>query len=555
MNEDESSENIRFGETIYKFLFFWPYRAAQSLVRLLVILKIGLVQFLLGISLALAVVLILDWRGYILGFRGATGLLSFILFIWFILYFEVACLCFERKLKKIQTSIDSLSRKSASDLIGLDLISIKAFSSKDLLEDWPLEVIGGEEILRNLLQSFLETDAKKNCSIIILAPQGEKNLLEEVTYILRERRKEETRSFFYYSLNHPKLSVTYSPFFGNGTLGLLESWFDLDDRGDEWKVLNQLVSGLQDLKRPFELNDLLILLTDKSAAFAISESQYIRDYLMEFDALNKARRSLAEKLTKFGKYLKLSQYPLFRGFPLDLSDMFESHKHLYIELENEATALTKFFLFDLNQKINNRYRYQNFETEVPRIYLIHPEKLENVYSIKQYVNNIGSSCVLRVFSKNWNFSNPWYWNTIVAPGSVFTEEAKLSREHFHKEIEAERKRLKRNLELKAVLNEETFEAISCFMQKINLKTAFGIFQYPRRGIGTEPRCHQLFIPSKPRPKLEYEPYQKRYKAEDMLNLGDRIRRAKIKNPTYDLGVIDIIQDLKPKNQDSSKEVC
>ncbi len=544
-NSKEFWKTVR--ELFQEAFFSGPYRLCQWIARI--------------VSLAFDP----KWMGFMVLFLMAAEVYTFwgnpffsragmvhIVWLWGYCYLSGACFSLSLKQKKLAKAVAALGQNSPKDVIGLDLATGETLhSTGDFESEFPLEVMGSEEMISTLIPVFLEADARKSSSIIIFAAAGEKDLLEEVAHILRERDSKEVRSFFYYSLAQPELSASYSPFWGSGrTNRLLKTWLDLQ-KGDEAAhlLLGFLIQGLVENKKPFELDDLLVLLQNKDAAFELCESTSIQKYLKEFQTTGSARKLLISKLTEFGKRLDLARHPLHSGFPLNFSDILASKKHLYLELEKEATPFTCSLVQTLGEEIKDRFGSREFDDK-PYVYLIYPEKLENVYTLlKDFMKKLGSSCALRIFSRRY-FLNPDFkdWNSIITTGSIYTEEAKSFQGVFFKKIAEEEKQLREDKSFEALLNEQTSEVAVLFSAMANLKDAYGFFHRVRnRGRRDESnflKCHYLYIPPRlERPKLEYEPYQKRFKPEDMLRLRDQIQAKKPRR--YDPSVLPTIMALKP----------
>ena len=67
--------------------------------------------------------------------------------------------------------------------------------------------------------------------------------------------------------------------------------------------------------------------------------------------------------------------------------------------------------------------------------------------------------------------------------------------------------------------------------------------------GQSQRCVDrrfFYVPGKYPEKTDYDPYQKRFKLEDMLNLRARVLKIKADILRHDPRVLSFIQGLKPK---------
>lgn len=474
-----------------------------------------------------------------------------ILISYFLLCLAFSGCCFEVKKETILERRQALDRRNDPSILGLDLVTGYELPLDRYPDDrCHLEVSGENQALRQMLMRILDYDVRRHPPIIIVAPEGEEGLLEEVTYVLRQRTEtKEMKSFFYYSVNDPQRSVTYSPFY-HGDEYLLRSWLRLDSEGAEALILGSILDALSAQKKPYELDDLLVLLEDKKGALALRSEILNRDYLLDFDSLKRSRASLAQKLNQFGWALKLHKYRITEAFPLHLRNIVESGKHLYLELENEPTFLTCYLLDHLRRLLSERSSSIGREAFV---YLIYPEKFSHAYPIHEWFERIGYRVTFRVFSNSFYF--PYHsdatLNTILLKGSSFSA-AHMGEARFCdlvRRLESEKKRLRNQIGLKSLFNEETFEATKALIRELKLHdTASGFFTRPV-GIGKlEYTVSWFYVPPKTIGTLAYEPYQKRYKPEDMLNLRKLMTKVKYHQSDYDLGVADIVQDLRVKDR-------
>lgn len=117
-------------------------------------------------------------------------------------------------------------------------------------------------------------------------------------------------------------------------------------------------------------------------------------------------------------------------------------------------------------------------------------------------------------------------------------------EVFSQEIANERRFLKEQASFKALFNEETFESSSLLSKEMGVSVCAGFF--PRYGGRRNLDCRFFYMPKNEPKRLEYEPYQKKFKPEDMLRLRQRIGRIKLDLQKHDPSVLEIIHDLKPK---------
>lgn len=469
------------------------------------------------------------------------GFLFSLIFLWshyFLLCFALSSWGLERKSRNMKALKATLDESNLPEVIGLDLIKAEQIPLSEI--DWSehLQVLGSGILARNFLQKALEADMREGHQILLFAPEIE-GFLEEMTYTLRERDSEEIRSFFYFSLHRPDLSASYSPFYGN-SFDFLRGWLKLVKDGCEAFVLEQLMKSLAKNGKPYELDDLLVLLKDKRAAMALNEIELTREYLWRFDSLKNARDSLAEKLTKFGIKMKLEKYPITQGYPLNFQDILKSKKHLFSELGQKRPFLTRYVITHLFHELkSHRYDY-------PAIYLIFPEEFEEQYPLEQYFKDLKLNAKLRIFSSRFSllYSEKDRWNTLMLPSLPETERKRPEYKSLMQEINKERDRLQERSDFKALFNEETIESSAQLIKEIGMPTCAGFLS--KYGLGHYLDCRLFYTPETEPKKMEYEPYQKKFKQEDMLRLRQRIGRVKFDLQKHDPSVLEIIHDLKPK---------
>lgn len=477
--------------------------------------------------------------------------LLFLALVWlhyFLFCFALSAWGLERKARKLKRAKEAIDKFNPREVAGLDLIKAKQIKITELNWGENLQVLGSGIRVRNFLQKSLEADIECGHQIFLFAPENQ-NILEEVTHILRGRDSE-VRSFFLFSLRRPEISASYSPFYGE-TFKFLRDWLKLKREGLEATVLERLMKSLAKNGKPYELDDLLLLLKDKRASAALNEIELMREYLWHFDSLKKYRDSLAEKLSNFGTKMKLEKYTITQGYPLYLQDILKSKKHLFFELGPKSLSLTEYVITQLFHELPSNQSYDYLT-----IYLIFPEEFEEQYPLEQYFKDLKLDAKLRIFSLRFSplYSKDKRWSSLILPNVPEIVCKNPEYESLMQEIAKERQRLQEQSNLMGFLNEETFESTGPLIKEADISTCAGLF--PNYRIGRYPFDCRLFYISESEPKrMEYEPYQKKFKQEDMLCLRQRIGRVKLDLTKHDPSVLEIIHDLKPKNQDSKKELC
>lgn len=300
------------------------------------------------------------------------------------------------------------------------------------------------------------------------------------------------------------------------------------------------MKSLAKIGKPYELDDLLVLLKDKRAAAALNEIELTREYLWNFDSLQKHRYCLAEKLSKLGTKMKLDQHPLTEGYPLNFQNIFKSKKHLFIEFDTKDSFFMTYLITHLLCEL------ANYRNEYPAIYLIFPKEFEEHYPLEQYIKKIKPNAKLRIFSSRFSplYSDDSRWNSVILPNIPEVERKKPEYKALMREINNERQRLQECSSFKALFNEETFESSSLLTKEMGVSVCAGFFS--KYGGKDNLDCRFFYMPASEPKKLEYEPYQKKFKPEDMLCLRHRIGRVKLDLQKHDASVLEIIHDLKPK---------
>lgn len=436
-----------------------------------------------------------------------------------------------------------LDQSNPHEVIGLDLVRAEPMAISEIDWDDDLQVLGPGILARDLLQKALEADVKDGRQILVFAPEGQ-NLLKEVTHVLRERKSErEIRAFFYFSLNQPEISASYSPFYGDA-FDFLRDWLKIVKDSREAAILERLMKSLEKIGKPYELDDLLVLLKDKRAAVALNEIELTREYVWNFDSLRKHRDSLAEKLSKLAAKINFEKYPITQGYPLDLYGLLESKKHLSVELGKKKSSFMTYFISHLFYKMTEKLR--NYRSDAPAIYLIFPEKFEDRYPLEQYLRNLKLDVKLRIFSSRFSllYSEKDRWNTLMLPSLPETERKRPEYKLFMQEINKERGRLQERSDFEALFNEENIESSTQLIKEIGMPTCAGFLS--KYGVGHYLDSRLFYAPETEPKKMEYEPYQKKFKPEDMLRLRQRIGRVKLALRKHDPSVLEIIHDLKPK---------
>ena len=238
--------------------------------------------------------------------------------------------------------------------------------------------------------------------------------------------------------------------------------------------------------------------------------------------------------------MKLDQDLFTNAFPLNLQDILKSKKHLYLELEPKLNPLTDFLLQHLTEEIRSGGR-SSYQEPDPFIYLIYPEKFSDQY----FLDNFGGNSLLRVFSERPCYSySPRRWNMVCLYNTA-TETTLKERSFFMDEVKKEIEQLKDDDNFQSIVNEETFGAAQLAVKELGPQTALGLFRFGQQPY--EQTFRWFYIPPWTKGKIEYEPYQRRFGPQDMLNLRKLASGSKGVLPDYDVSALDIIEDLKPRD--------
>jgi len=514
-----------------RFIFF-PYRIFQFIVRNL---GSGVLPLILG--------------GFLLIYFYGENIFVRWLLCYFTIGLTLAFMLFDIKKWKIEQVKAKVDQNPGLSLFGLDLVTGKMMAADCYVDDAIFEILGSDKYLRGILPRFIDADVQRKEAVIVIAPQDENNLLEELTKVFRDREKpEQIKPFFYYSSSCPDLSASYSPFY-RLSIQCLSSWLALNEK--ERAILEEFLPSLESTGRLFDLEDILLLLENKKALLVLGDNQRLvhGNYLPQFDMIWKKRQLLAQKLKGFRESFDFDYDAITRACPFDLREIVtRREKHLLIELPQEKKPFDAYLLSQLLCEIDQHY--QSYGSEKPGVYVLYPEKLSNYLKERDF-ELLRYKTTLRIFSTGFYFPQRRRdeQQTIFLPGCTFNKEVLSDWDYkfFQQALDDEKKNLKQNTNLKSLIHEETYEAAKTIATELRLEIACGFFRYyDRESHSHKVKVHWFYPASKTPGRMEYEPYQKRYKPEDMLNLKQLVTKLKYDPSQYDPAVVDIIHDLKPK---------
>ncbi len=156
------------------------------------------------------------FRSFWMDYRIILWFGSLVWFIWlhvFMICFLGAVIAYEIKGFKISGARRAMDKNPSPNILGLDLLNVREMDTTEHVKKQHLEVFGNEDHLSNVLQRVLEADIYEGRSIILLAPEGERKILRQVTKVLRGQPPAKLRTLFFFSLKERALSASYSPFY------------------------------------------------------------------------------------------------------------------------------------------------------------------------------------------------------------------------------------------------------------------------------------------------------------------------------------------------------
>ena len=111
--------------------------------------------------------------------------------------------------------VDKVGKEPCPNVLGMDLIREELIENANVLNSFPLTVLGKEDFLQNMLHRVMGWDIDRRVPIIILAPNTQLELKEEIYGLFSKRAAKEARSFFHYPTAQPvnPPSFTFDNFF------------------------------------------------------------------------------------------------------------------------------------------------------------------------------------------------------------------------------------------------------------------------------------------------------------------------------------------------------
>lgn len=480
------------------------------------------------------------WHG--LGWLLQTGVFLWDVWIHYALFcFFMAILLFEDKASRLLKLKNEIDSDPHPEVLGIDLIKSKKILMENLVEWSHLEVAGGAA-LPDLLQRFLYADAQRGCSIIILAPPGMRELLNQITKVLSDVPVKERRTFFYHSVQNKDLSTSYSPFYKPNP-EVLRCFLRLSKQSKEYEMLNLLIETLESKGKPYEFRDLELLLSSQGAVAALKDHVFNQKYLWSFNANRTVRDSLRIALMRFHDEHRLGHYRLTDGFPLDMKGLLPAHKHLYLDVDF-SKPITNYLLGHLYQELMDyNYRFQK-----TYFYVLYPEILNHDW-LKDYLKEVEHVVHFRIFSSELYYRHTTFegWSTILLPEFYSTRKIASAAKYFTDELNREIKNLRQNSSFDCLTNYESWGAMKNLRDPFKDRLAMGGFFRCWSNGYQELRIKIFYVPSQGLGCMKYEPSQQTIKPQDMLGLENIVPKIKFKMPTYDPGVADIVNDLKKRS--------
>lgn len=227
---------------------------------------------------------------------------------------------------------------------------------------------------------------------------------------------------------------------------------------------------------------------------------------------------------------------------------FGKRQFIYIRLGAESAAQDKRFLATIEQEIKIRFNQTDrlFDAKRPAIYIFLPEKMEACHHITQYVESLSCYVAFRIFSKELQILSREVSSLVYGPGVYPEKSCKKIRKHCYWQFH--QKRVKEGwADFFGFRMPVKLRLCKLFSEGIPIhQTAFGFFK-----INETVNEHAWFYPVQQ--SLGKEDYDYTHQS----NETETPKPAPVKKnpPVGDPLIRQIFEDLKPKNEDSKKELC
>ena len=253
----------------------------------------------------------------------------------------------------------------------------------------------------------------------------------------------------------------------------------------------------------------------------------------------------AERSFHYEAHQKKPFPPVFNGAEFF---QFGKRQFIYIRLGVESAAQDRSFLATIEKEIKIRFNQTDrlFDAKRPAIYIFLPEKMEACHHITQYVESLSCYVTFRIFSKELQILSREVSSLVYGPGVYPEKSCKKIRKHCYWQFHQKRVR-------------EDWADFFGFRMPVKLRlcklfsegipihqTAFGFFK-----INETVNEHALFYPVQQ--SLGKEDYYHTHQSDKPKT--QKVLPARMNPPAEDPLIRQIFEDLKPKNEDSKKELC
>ena len=253
----------------------------------------------------------------------------------------------------------------------------------------------------------------------------------------------------------------------------------------------------------------------------------------------------SERFFHYEAHQKKSSPPIFNGAEFF---QFGKRQFMYIRLGAESASQDRSFLATIEEEIKIRFNRIDrlFDAKRPAIYIFLPEKIESSHRITQYVETLSYYVGFRIFSKELQILSRDASSLVYGPGVYSEKTRQKMRRHCYWQFH--QKRAKESwADFFGFGMPVKFKLCKLFSEGIPLhQTGFGRFK-----INETVNEHKWFYPVQQ--SLGKENYGQTHQSNEPEN--QKVLPAKMNPPAGDPLIRQIFKDLKPKNEDSKKELC
>jgi len=255
----------------------------------------------------------------------------------------------------------------------------------------------------------------------------------------------------------------------------------------------------------------------------------------------------SERFFHYEAHQKKSSPPIFNGAEFF---QFGKRQFIYIRLGAESASQDRSFLATIEAEIKTRFNRIDrsfLDAKRPAIYIFLPEKIESSHRITQYVENLSCYTAFRVFSKELQILNGDASSLVYGPGFYSEKNWQKMRKHCYWQFHQKRSRESGPDFFSFLRMPVKFKLCKLFSEGIPVhQTGFGRFK-----INETVNEYAWFYPVQQ--SLGKENYDQTHQSDDFEN--QKVLPAKMNPPAGDPLIRQIFEDLKPKNEDSKKELC